>query len=174
MRSEIGKLDLDRTFEERESLNVEIKEALNEASSKWGIDIMRYEIKDIKPPDEIRRSMELQAESERIKRSKILNSEGERQSRINIAEGIKLAQILDGQGNASKILQEARGICESLEHLARSIESGENGKGQDALKLKLTEQYIQTLNHILTHSNVLMMPADSSSGSGEWTPAKIA
>jgi regulator of protease activity HflC (stomatin/prohibitin superfamily) len=104
MRSEIGKLDLDRTFEERESLNVEIKEALNEASSKWGIDIMRYEIKDIKPPDEIRRSMELQAESERIKRSKILNSEGERQSRINIAEGIKLAQILDGQGNASKIL----------------------------------------------------------------------
>lgn len=104
MRSEIGRLDLDRTFEERESLNVNIKEALNEASSKWGIECMRYEIKDIKPPDEIKRSMELQAESERIKRSKILNSEGERQSKINIAEGIKQAAILDGQGNASKIL----------------------------------------------------------------------
>ncbi len=78
MRSEIGKLDLDRTFEERESLNTHIKTSLNEASQKWGIECMRYEIKDIKPPDEIRRSMELQAESERIKRSKILNSEGER------------------------------------------------------------------------------------------------
>jgi regulator of protease activity HflC (stomatin/prohibitin superfamily) len=89
MRSEIGKLVLDRTFEEREHLNNHIKQALNDASSKWGIECMRYEIKDIKPPDEIRRSMELQAESERIKRSKILNSEGERQGKINIAEGYK-------------------------------------------------------------------------------------
>lgn len=78
MRSEIGKLELDRTFEEREHLNVNIKKSLNMASEKWGIDCMRYEIKDIKPPEQIKRSMELQAESERIKRSKILNSEGER------------------------------------------------------------------------------------------------
>jgi regulator of protease activity HflC (stomatin/prohibitin superfamily) len=77
MRSEIGRIDLDRTFLERESLNANIKEALNEASVKWGIECMRYEIKDIKPPEEIKRSMELQAESERIKRSKILTSEGE-------------------------------------------------------------------------------------------------
>jgi regulator of protease activity HflC (stomatin/prohibitin superfamily) len=146
MRSEIGKLDLDRTFEERESLNVHIKEALNEASVKWGIECMRYEIKDIKPPDEIKRSMELQAESERIKRSKILNSEGERQSKINIAEGIKQSAILDGQGNASKIFEEARGICQSLERISKSIESGPNGRGQDALRLKLTEQYIEALN----------------------------
>ena len=80
MRSEIGRLDLDRTFEERESLNSHIKEALNEASIKWGIECMRYEIRDIKPPEQIKRAMELQAESERIKRSKIINSEGERQS----------------------------------------------------------------------------------------------
>jgi regulator of protease activity HflC (stomatin/prohibitin superfamily) len=106
---------------------------------KWGIECMRYEIKDIKPPDEIKRSMELQAESERIKRSKILHSEGERQSKINIAEGIKQSSILDGQGNASKIMQEARGICESLEKISKSIEGGEGGKGQDALRLKLTE-----------------------------------
>ena len=94
MRSEIGKLDLDRTFEERESLNANIKSALNEASSKWGINCMRYEIKDIKPPDQIKRSMELQAESERIKRSKILNSEGERDAQINEALGQKQASIL--------------------------------------------------------------------------------
>jgi regulator of protease activity HflC (stomatin/prohibitin superfamily) len=89
MRSEIGKIDLDKTFSERENLNMHIKNALNDASSKWGIECMRYEIKDIKPPEEIRRSMELQAESERVKRSTILHSEGERMAKINIAEGFK-------------------------------------------------------------------------------------
>jgi regulator of protease activity HflC (stomatin/prohibitin superfamily) len=138
MRSEIGRIDLDRTFLERESLNANIKASLNESTSNWGIECMRYEIKDIKPPEEIRRSMELQAESERIKRSKILNSEGERESKINIAEGIKQAAILEGQGSASKILQEARGICESLERISSSIDA-RSGKGQDALRLKLTE-----------------------------------
>jgi len=104
MRSEIGRIDLDRTFLERESLNAHIKTSLNEASAKWGIECMRYEIKDIKPPEEIRRSMELQAESERIKRSKILNSEEEKQAKINIAEGIKQAAILEGQGASAKII----------------------------------------------------------------------
>jgi len=158
MRSEIGRLDLDRTFLERESLNANIKQSLNEASIKWGIECMRYEIKDIKPPEEIRRSMELQAESERIKRSKILTSEGERESKINIAEGIKQGAILEGQGAAAQILQEARGICESLDRISGAIESGEGGKGQDALRLKLTEQYIQALNEILSKANVLMIP----------------
>ena len=78
MRSEIGLLELDRTFEERDHLNVNIKRALNDAGQKWGLEVLRYEIKDIKPPEQIKRSMELQAESERVKRSKILNSEGER------------------------------------------------------------------------------------------------
>ncbi len=166
MRSEIGKLPLDRTFLERESLNNNIKQSLNDASTKWGIECMRYEIKDIKPPEEIRRSMELQAESERIKRSKILTSEGERESKINIAEGIKQAAILEGQGGASKILQEARGICESLERISNAIESGPNGKGQDALRLKLTEQYIQALNDILAHSKILMIPGESGNSNG--------
>ena len=96
MRSEIGLLDLDRTFEERDHLNVNIKRALNEAGDKWGLEVLRYEIKDIKPPEQIKRSMELQAESERIKRSKILNSEGDRQSMINYAEGFKEGQVLEG------------------------------------------------------------------------------
>jgi regulator of protease activity HflC (stomatin/prohibitin superfamily) len=89
MRGEIGKLNLDKTFEEREHLNNSIRESVNAASNEWGIQALRYEIKDIKPPEQIRRSMDLQAESERIKRSKITNSEGERQGKINIAEGIK-------------------------------------------------------------------------------------
>jgi len=89
MRSEIGKLDLDKTFQERASLNVNIRQALNEASEKWGIDCMRYEIKDIKPPEPIKKSMGLQSESERVKRSTVLESEGQKQSIINIAEGQK-------------------------------------------------------------------------------------
>lgn len=79
---------------------------------------MRYEIKDIKPPDQIKRSMELQAESERIKRSKILNSEGEMRSKINIAEGIKRESILNGEGEAARILQEAMSLCESLNSIS--------------------------------------------------------
>lgn len=174
MRSEIGRIDLDRTFLERESLNAHIKASLNEASVKWGIECMRYEIKDIKPPEEIRRSMELQAESERIKRSKILTSEGERESKINIAEGIKQAAILEGQGTASKILQEARGICESLERISSAIESG--GKGEDALRLKLTEQYIEALNEILARSKVLMIPLTDAKNTapGQWSVEQVA
>ena len=80
-------MELDRTFEEREKLNFHVRTQLNEASEKWGVEVMRYEIKDIKPPEQIKRAMELQSESERVKRSKILISEGERQSMINFAEG---------------------------------------------------------------------------------------
>lgn len=104
MRSEIGLLVLDRTFEEREHLNTKIKGALQSPAEKWGLECMRYEIKDIKPPAEIKRSMELQAESERIKRSKILASEGERDSLINKAIGIKQSLILEGEGKAQEIL----------------------------------------------------------------------
>ena len=121
MRSEIGKLVLDRTFEERNSLNISIKKSLNQASEKWGLECMRYEIKDIKPPEQIKRSMELQAESERIKRSKILNSEGEMQAKINIAESIKREHILDGEGQAQRILQEAKSMVESLRSISTVI-----------------------------------------------------
>jgi regulator of protease activity HflC (stomatin/prohibitin superfamily) len=89
MRGEIGKLKLDRTFAEREHLNLNIRESVNDAAKEWGIQALRYEIKDIQPPPEIKRSMDLEAESERIKRSKITNSEGERQGKINVAQGIK-------------------------------------------------------------------------------------
>jgi len=126
MRSEIGLLELDRTFEEREHLNNKVKEALNEASGKWGIDCMRYEIKDIKPPEQIKRSMELQAESERIKRSKILNSEGERESRINMALGIKRSLVLEGEGAAQQINQEARAVVDSIDNLSQAIQGGDD------------------------------------------------
>ena len=142
MRSEIGLLELDRTFEERDHLNVNIKKALNEAGEKWGLEVLRYEIKDIKPPEQIKRSMELQSEAERVKRSKILNSEGERQSKINMAEGYKQSQILEGQGKAMSITQEARSIVETLRNIGQSIKQADGSVSKEALKLRLAEQYV--------------------------------
>ena len=98
MRSEIGCLELDRTFQERELINSNIKNELSAATETWGLEVLRYEIKDIRPPAEISRSMEFQSESERIKRSQILASEGDKQGKINIAEGYKQSKILKGQG----------------------------------------------------------------------------
>lgn len=160
MRSEIGKIELDRTFEERETLNAKIRETVGHASEVWGIECMRYEIKDISPPEQIRRSMELQAESERIKRSKILNSEGERQALINIAEGDKSAAVLDGEGSATRILQEARAIVEALTNISKSIEKDEK---MVALKLKLTERYLEAMSDIIEESKILVLPASSNS-----------
>lgn len=177
MRSEIGKMALDRTFEERSSLNINIKGSLNSATQKWGIDCMRYEIKDIKPPEQIKRSMELQAESERIKRSKILSSEGEMRSKINIAEGIKQEHILEGQGQAQKILQEANSLCESLKDIAKALnESGVGGaKDSAALNLRLTEQYLEAFNEIMGKSSVLMLPkSDQGDSGGITSPQNVA
>ena len=137
---------------------------------------MRYEIKDIKPPEQIKRSMELQAESERIKRSKILSSEGEMRSKINIAEGIKQEHILEGQGQAQKILQEANSLCESLKDIARALnESGIGGaKDSAALNLRLTEQYLEAFNEIMGKSSVLMLPNSSQDSGGMTSPQNVA
>ena len=135
---------LDKTFEERESLNISVQSALNDASEKWGIHCMRYEIKDIKPPERIKTSMGLQAESERVKRSSILQSEGQRQSKINIAEGEKQAMILDGEGAAEKITQEARSIVESLRNIGDALLNDRGVLNDNALKLRLTEARVET------------------------------
>lgn len=110
MRSEIGKILLDNTFQERESLNMNVRGALNDASEKWGIECMRYEIKDIKPHEEIKKKMNLESESERVKRAKVLKSEGDKLSLINLAEADKYSYILEGEGKAVGILQEAKSL----------------------------------------------------------------
>ena len=160
MRSEIGIIELDRTFEEREALNKNIKQTVSAASEVWGIKCMRYEIRDIQPPEQIKRSMELQAESERIKRSKILKSEGERQAIINIAEGDKLAAILTAEGDANKTLQEARSIIAALTSISKSIKLDDS---MISLKLKLTERYLEAMNHIMTESKIVVLPPSSQS-----------
>lgn len=165
MRSEIGKLDLDKTFQERASLNVNIKQALNEASLKWGIFCMRYEIKDIKPPEPIKKSMGLQSESERVKRSNVLESEGQKQSIINIAEGKKQSIILDGEGAAETILQEARSLAEAITNLGNSIQpEGASQATKNALKLRITTEYLKALEEIYGSVKIVSLPEDMKGG----------
>ena len=172
MRSEIGKLELDRTFQERASLNTSIREALNQTSEKWGIDCLRYEIKDIKPPSKIQESMARQSESERIKRSTVLKSEGQKQSQINEAEGIKQSLILQGEGEAERILQEARSLTEAIRNLGDSIQGTGGHIYQNAMKLRITEQYLSAMQDIYGSVKIVGLPESfgqdkaSSGGNG--------
>lgn len=120
---------------------------------------MRYEIKDIIPPTQISKVMDLQAEAERVKRSKILESEGVRQSLINQAEGEKQSQILEGKGMATKTLNEAKAICESLNQVSDSIRGDPE---LVSLKLKLTEKYLEQYENILSKSRLIVLPSGKS------------
>lgn len=170
MRSEIGKITLDRTFEERDSLNINIVRQINEASNIWGIQCLRYEIKDITPPKNVREAMELQVAAERQKRAEILDSEGKRQSQINIAEGGKQEVVLKSEGaltdqvNRSKgeaeaILRVAEATAEGLEKVAVAIQKA---GGEDAVALRLGEQYIEAFKHLAYKSNTILLPVDTA------------
>ena len=167
MRSELGKMTLDRTFLERDNLNVSIVQNINEASVVWGIQCLRYEIKDITPPDNVRQAMELQVAAERQKRAEVLDSEGKRQSQINIAEGIKQEVVLKSEaamtdqinrakGEAEAILQVAKATAEGIEMVAASIDKS---GGEKAVALRLAEQYIEAFSKLAKENNTLILPA---------------
>jgi regulator of protease activity HflC (stomatin/prohibitin superfamily) len=166
MRSELGKITLDKTFEERESLNTNIVQSINEASIVWGIQCLRYEIKDITPPDNVRQAMELQVAAERQKRAEILDSEGKRQSQINIAEGGKKDVVLQSEaamtdqinrakGEAEAILAVARATAEGIELVAASIQKS---GGEKAVSLRLAEQYIDAFSNLAKETNTILLP----------------
>ena len=167
MRSELGKMTLDRSFLERDNLNVSIVQSINEASVVWGIQCLRYEIKDITPPDNVRQAMELQVAAERKKRAEVLDSEGKRQSQINIAEGIKQEVVLKSEaamtdqinrakGEAEAILQVAKATAEGIEMVAASIDKS---GGEKAVALRLAEQYIEAFSKLAKENNTLILPA---------------
>jgi len=167
MRSELGKITLDKTFEERESLNANIVQSINEASNVWGIQCLRYEIKDITPPDNVRHAMELQVAAERQKRAEILDSEGKRQSQINIAEGGKRDVVLQSEaamtdqinrakGEAEAILAVARATAEGIELVASSVQKS---GGEKAVALRLAEQYINAFSNLAKETNTILLPA---------------
>lgn len=171
MRSEIGKIDLDKTFEERESLNTNIVHAINIASEPWGVQVMRYEIKDIEPPRTILDAMERQMKAEREKRATILESEGNRQSAINVAEGAKQAQVLAAEADkAEQILRaegEAQAIIAVADAQAKALDTvglvANTAEGQKAIQLNLADNAIEAKRAIAKESTVVLLPESSSS-----------
>ena len=170
MRSEIGKIDLDKTFEERESLNTNIVNAINTASEPWGVQVMRYEIKDIEPPRTILDAMERQMKAEREKRATILESEGNRQSAINVAEGAKQAQVLSAEADkAEQILRaegEAQAIIAVADAQAKALDTvgkvADTPEGQKAIQLNLADKAIDAKRAIAKDSTVVLLPENNS------------
>lgn len=170
MRSEIGKLTLDKTFEERETLNHNIVTALNDAAQSWGIQCMRYEIKNIDPPKTVLKAMELQVAAEREKRATILKSEGQRQSDINIAEGQAQEVVLESEASMTDQINRARGEAEAIlsvaEARARGIEMVAEAimrqGGSDAVALRIAEDYVQAFSKLAKESTTLLLPANAN------------
>ncbi|KAG6481038.1 stomatin-like protein 2, mitochondrial [Zingiber officinale] len=167
MRSELGKITLDKTFEERDALNENIVRAINEAASDWGLKCLRYEIRDISPPPGVKAAMEMQAEAERRKRAQVLESEGERQAHINIADGKKNSVILQSEaammdqvnrakGEAEAILVRSQATAQGLKILSEAIKAD---GGAEAASLRVAEQYIKAFGHIAKEGTTLLLPS---------------
>lgn len=173
MRSEIGKIELDKTFEEREVLNINIVASINEAAVPWGVQVLRYEIKDIEPPRTVLDAMERQMKAERDKRASILESEGERQSAINVAEGDKQAKVLSAEGDKAQQILRAEGEAQAI--LAVANAKAEALKvigniaieetGQKAIQLDLASQAIQAKAAIAKKSSVVLLSDEKTGAS---------
>ncbi|GAX85177.1 hypothetical protein CEUSTIGMA_g12595.t1 [Chlamydomonas eustigma] len=168
MRSELGKITLDKTFEEREALNANIVRSINEASEAWGLQCLRYEIRDISPPRGIVQAMELQAEAERRKRASILESEGVRQSKINVAEADKQQVILASEAFREQAINRASGEAEAILQTAaataaglRMVAEGLHGTagGMDAAGLRVAEKYIEAFKELAKSSTTMLLPS---------------
>jgi len=170
LRSEIGKIDLDRTFEERSHINTQVVTELDKASEAWGVKVLRYEIKNITPPQDILAAMEKQMRAEREKRAVVLQSEGERDAAINNAEGqkqqvIKASEankqqrINEAEGQASAILAVAKATAEGIRSVAQAIEAP---GGFEAVQLRVAEQYITQFGHLAKTGNSLVIPSNLS------------
>ncbi|XP_061468863.1 stomatin-like protein 2, mitochondrial [Rhineura floridana] len=169
MRSELGKLSLDKVFRERESLNSSIVDAINQASDYWGIRCLRYEIKDIHVPPRVKESMQMQVEAERRKRATVLESEGTRESAINVAEGRKQAQILASEadkaeqvnqaaGEAKAILVRAQAKAEAIRVVAAAL-AEQNGNA--AASLSVAEQYVSAFSKLAKETNTILLPSST-------------
>ena len=170
LRSEIGKIELDRTFEERTNINIQVVNELDKASDPWGVKVLRYEIKNITPPKGVLDAMEKQMRAEREKRAVILTSEGERDAAINQAEGEKQQvikaseakkqqQINEAEGAAAAILAIAQATAEGLRKVAETIRVP---GGQEAVQLRVAEQYISKFGELAKTNNTLILPATVS------------
>src|SRR5476651_964283 len=174
LRSVIGRMELDKTFEERDHINTAIVNAIDESASNWGVKVLRYEIKDLTPPKEILHAMQAQITAEREKRALIAASEGRKQEQINIAtgereasiaksEGEKQASINRAQGQAAAILSIAEASAEAIRKTAAAIQSP---GGSDAVNLKVAEQYVNAFAQLAKTNNSIIIPANMGDISG--------
>jgi regulator of protease activity HflC (stomatin/prohibitin superfamily) len=170
LRSEVGKIDLDRTFEERTNINLQVVTELDKASEAWGVKVLRYEIKNITPPHDVLAAMEKQMRAEREKRAVILTSEGARDANINNAEGEKQQvikasearkqqQINEAEGQAAAILSVATATAEGIRRVAESIKLP---GGFEAVQLRVAEQYVAQFGNLAKESTTLVLPASAS------------
>ena len=168
LRSVIGKMELDKTFEERDDINRAVVAALDEAATSWGVKVLRYEIKDLTPPKEILHAMQAQITAEREKRALIAASEGRKQEQINIAtgereafiqrsEGEKQAAINTAQGEAAAIIAVATATAQAIQQVAQAIQSP---GGMDAVNLKVAEKYVEAFGNIAKEGNTLILPGN--------------
>lgn len=174
MRSEIGKIELDKTFEERETINSSIVAAIDKASDPWGLKVTRYEIKNIIPPATIRDAMEKQMRAEREKRALIAESEGDKQAKINRAEGDKQEAIAKSEGEKLKRINEAQGRAAEIESIAFATANGireisksinEPG-GAEAVNLRIAEQYLNEFGKLAKANNTMIIPSNISDAAG--------
>lgn len=174
MRSVMGKLDLDKTFEERDAINKEIVNAVDKASDPWGVKVTRYEVKNIAPPQSIKEAMEKQMKAEREKRATIAESEGYRQSAINKAEGERNAAIANSEGERQKTINIADGKAYEIEKIAdatalsltKIAEALSKEGGVKAVNMRLAEQYLAEFGNLAKENNSMIIPTDMADIAG--------
>ncbi|KRT79295.1 hypothetical protein AMK59_7532, partial [Oryctes borbonicus] len=169
MRSELGKIALDKVFQERENLNVSIVDSINKASEAWGITCLRYEIRDIKLPSRVQEAMQMQVEAERKKRAAILESEGVREADINVAEGKRQARILASEAEKQEQINKAAGEATAMLAIADARATGlklvatslGSKMGANAASLSIAEQYVHAFKNLAKNNNTLILPANA-------------
>lgn len=167
LRSEIGKIDLDRTFEERDTINARVVDAVDRAAEPWGVKILRYEIKDITPPASVTDALEKQMRAERERRAVVAESEGERQARINVSEGDKQETINLSEAEKLKQINEAEGRAQEIKLVAEATASGirdvaaalTQAGGREAVNLRIAEQWVSQFGQLAKTNNTMIVPA---------------
>ena len=168
MRSEMGKIDLDKTFEERTTVNQAVVHAIDEAAIGWGVKMLRYEIKNITPPQSVLHAMEKQMQAERERRALILQSDGEKMAAVNVAEGQKQKVVLESEALKTRQINEAEGQAEAIKSVAEATAEGirvvaaaiqEKG-GMDAVQLKVAEQLVEQFGKLAKTTNTMILPAN--------------
>ena len=168
LRSEVGKIDLDRTFEERGTINAQIVGEIDNATAPWGVKVLRYEIKNITPPRDVLNAMEKQMRAEREKRATILESEGFRDSAINQAEGEKQKVIKESEATRLQRINEAEGQAQAIETVARATAAGirevadaiAQPNGMEAVQMRVAEQYVREFGNLAKENNTMILPAN--------------